>query len=495
MTIGALLIRADADAVIGTGHLMRCLALAQAWQAHGGRVTVAAASMPESLRRRLHDEGMAVLPILGEPGSHDDLLQTVEAAQGAAWAVIDGYQFSAEFVVGLRQAGLPVLLIDDEGRMAHYDADIVLNQNLHAGPALYERRAPHTRLLLGGRYALLRRDLRRWRRSGTRPSGSGRRVLVTMGGADPGNLTSMVLGALQQFAELEVTVLVGAANPHLETIARDAARGPFPVQVRQNETQVGTWMAWADLAVAAAGSTAWELAYLGTPMLLLVTAPNQRAVAERLAAAGPAQVVAGPPTEARLAKAIGGLLGDAERRSAMATLGQRLIDGSGASRVVSALLGWPLTLRPVTDSDCRLVWTWANAPEVRAVSFTTAEIPWEDHQRWFAGMLQKAASLWFIAEDGTGQPVGQVRFVVEDAEAVVSVVIDGRQRGQGLGTTLIAAGTGELFAATDVRLIRAYVKPTNSASCRAFLKAGYRLVGQVDYRGQPALEMQRQKGG
>ncbi len=159
-----LLIRADASPEIGTGHVMRCLALAQAWQDKGGQATVAMALAAPSIQARLEAEGLGIKRITAQVGSAEDAAQVIQIARQlqAAWVVIDGYRFTGSYQQALKDAGLGLVCIDDEATAEHYYADVILNQNLHADAGLYAKREGYTRLLLGTRYALLRREFRRW---------------------------------------------------------------------------------------------------------------------------------------------------------------------------------------------------------------------------------------------------------------------------------------------------------------------------------------------
>lgn len=280
----SLLIRADAGTEIGSGHLMRCLALAQAWQETGGAVCFALAWPAPALETRLQAEEMDVTHLTGiAAGSLADAVATIALARqrNAEWVVVDGYHFDAAYQRQIKQAGLSLLFIDDYAHASHYYADIVLNQNIYARAAMYASREPYTRLLLGTEYVLLRREFWAWRGWQRPIPDKARKILVTLGGGDPDNVTLMVIQALQQLPDddWEAIVLVGGQNPHYQTLATAVAPNPR-IQLRQNATNMPELMAWADIAVSAGGSTCWELAFMRLPSILIVLAENQKPVAE-----------------------------------------------------------------------------------------------------------------------------------------------------------------------------------------------------------------------
>lgn len=341
-TLGTLLIRADADVAMGTGHVMRCLALSEAWCAQGGEAVFASASLMPAMTDRLMSAGIRHEPIRARVATEDDAAETRTLARrnGARWIVLDGYQFPMSFPGWLKVNGQRVLMLDDDGRPGRYVADLVLNQNLHADEAMYSRRADGTCLLLGSRYALLRQEFCGYpQRRAIRAAA--RRVLVTLGGSDPANVTGVILAELARRTELdvEVAVLVGGGNPHLESLRAVTEMISRPIHLQVNSTNVAEWMAWADVALAAAGSTAWELAYMGVPSLLLVTAENQRRVADRLHAAEAAIGLgeASALTAAALIRALTDLLNDGACRERLAARGMQLVDGLGARRVLAAM--------------------------------------------------------------------------------------------------------------------------------------------------------------
>jgi len=340
-----LLVRADASEKIGTGHVMRCLALAQAWQEAGGDAVFAMATDAPSLEKRLAEEGFEVERVAAEPGGTEDAAAAARLAQekGASWVVVDGYHFGYDYQRAMKDAGLRVLFVDDNGHAGRYCADIVLNQNIHADESMYADREPHTRLLLGTRYVLLRREFLKWKGWRREIPDVARKVLVTMGGADPGNATLKVVEALEQVPSdgLEAVVVVGGSNPHYDELRSAVQDSRVAIRLERNAADMPELMAEADVAVSGAGCTCWEIAFMGLPVILLVLAENQRRVAEGLCAADAAVGLvdhASCSTQA-VAKALVGLVAGAGKRSDMFRAGRLLVDGLGGGRVVRSLLG------------------------------------------------------------------------------------------------------------------------------------------------------------
>ncbi len=487
----ALVIRADAGPEIGTGHVMRCLALAQAWQDAGGHAIFAMATEVPNLEDRLKSEGMenAYLPV--EPGSSDDAIATGNLARemGAAWVVVDGYHFIANYQRRIKESGMQLLFIDDCGHTDHYYADIVLNQNIYAQEGLYADREPYTRLLLGTRYALLRREFLKWKKWNRDIPGVGRRILVTMGGSDPGNISLKVIKAIQalDIQDLEVKIVIGPSNSHAASLADAVHCSLFTVH--RSVENIPELMAWADLAVSAAGSTCWELAFMRLPALLLVVADNQNCVADRLEVAGAAinlgrQSAVSPP---EVSRALLRLLRDRGEREAMARSGRNLVDGEGAARVVKCLQGGGMELRPASVDDCRLLWKWANDPETREVSFSPESIKWEDHVKWLESKLGDSDCVLLVASNGEGTSIGQVRFDVDGGEAIISVSVDKAFRNRGYGNRIIRLACGKVFETARIGSIHAYVKEGNYGSAKAFFKAGFKRSGICIVKGQKAF--------
>jgi len=492
-TDGSLLVRADASPTIGWGHAIRSLALAQTWITSGKRATLLSCELPPPIAYEWEASGACVLPLQSQSGTPADATEAGRAARdsGASWVVLDGNIFHADYHRELQAAGLRVLRIDD-GRCpaAARCSDIVLNQNVNASAGLYSSGNPHCTLLLGPRYALLRQIfLDPWP---ARPiSHRVQRVLVTMGGSDPANVTMKALDALRSIADhlMEVVAVVGGSNSHLSQLKRQITSFPCSCRIEVSPRDIAHWMAWADLAISAAGTTCWELAHLGLPSVLVACAEDQSPVAGYLHEHGYALSLGWHPavSAGTIARAVTELSESPERRAALSAAGKSLVDGKGAERVARTMTA-RLTLRRATKADIDLLWAWANDPPTRAASFSTESIPWEAHQRWFEERLRDPNCLLYIGElpDTT---VGQVRIDCQGTEGVLSLSVASNQRGNGYGQALLVRACQVGFETRGLTRIHAYIKPENKASVRLFQKAGFEEHGTVIIGDSAALRL------
>lgn len=341
-----LLLRVDATAAIGTGHLMRCGVLAQQWRSRGGAVRLVGRIESAAVRDRIGSWGCEIIPLASVHPDPADLHATVaELAALAAtegqtpWLILDGYHFDPLYQSSIRAAGYRLLVLDDMNHLPYYDADVLLNQNIGSEELSY-RCAADTVQLLGGEYVLLREEFRVARSPRRAQPEVARKLLITMGGSDPKNVSLTVAEAVQwlEVDDLEAALVVGPSNPHGESLRSAVEKSCIPLRLVRN-ADMAELMRWADLAVAAAGSTCWELAYMSVPMCVMSVAENQEAVAAGLERAG-AAVHLGSSTQlspAAIARTIECLLSDPSRRTSMSEAGRRLVDGHGSIRVMNAI--------------------------------------------------------------------------------------------------------------------------------------------------------------
>jgi UDP-2,4-diacetamido-2,4,6-trideoxy-beta-L-altropyranose hydrolase len=488
---GHLIICAECGVQIGTGHAMRCLALAQAWKRAGGTVTFVVREGLPGIEERIRVEGISLqtLPKESEP-SPEAFVQAV-LREGSPIAVLDGYSFGEREQQELSGAGIRVLTVDDYVHATGYPVRWVLNQNAYASPGLYPRRNADTRLLLGPSYALLRDEFLPWIGWKRTIPERARKILITIGGSDPENASQQILGSLEllEHKNLDVVLLVGSGNPHGEALRRQLESAPVPVRILRSVQDMPAWMAWADVAIAGAGVTSYELCYMGLPSLLLIVAENQRRIAEHLSELGVA-VNAGTTHELCrevFAGHLSSLIESAERRGSLSQRARELVDGLGSERVRAALIDRELKLRETRKSDCGLLFEWVDDPVARAASFQSGPISWENHSLWFAERLRDPRSVIYIGENVKGEAVGLVRFQLTDENALLSVNVAPKFRGQGWGRELITLSTHSLVRARSVRRVDAFVKPDNHRSVRLFEASGFRNAGKERVADQDAF--------
>lgn len=492
-----LIIRADADVATGSGHVMRCLALAKEWQEHGGEAIFWGRINAGPLRERIAAEGcrLRLLPALHpDPADLAAVVAWLREEHGQpGWVVLDGYHFDAGYHDAIRALGWSLLVVDDYAHLPEYHADILLNPNAHAEELSYNTDAETLRLL-GTRFAPLRREFYLARQQERIVADRGCRILVTMGGADQDNVCGRVVDALLAMGrnDLEVKIVSGSLNPHRQDLAKRLEKALFEAELLVAVAEMAPLMQWADLAISAAGSTCWELATLGVPMLVTVLAENQERVAASLEAHGTAINLgwfhAWQPGQ--VAGVIEGLLADQEQRRRMGENGRWLVDGRGSERLVHAMHAVHFSLRLATVEDCALVYQWANDPQARAASFRPAFISREEHCRWFAERLADPAHVFFLAITADDRPLGQIRFAVDRDEAMISISLAKDFRGAGLGPRLIRHACRLVMDAKSLRKIRALIKEENSSSIQAFSRAGFRRTGTAKHFDRPAVAME-----
>jgi len=315
-----------------------------------------------------------------------------------------------------------------------------------------------------------------------------------MGGSDPDNVTEQILRMLLPEPDLELTVVVGGSNPHLADLEQLVEHAERPIRLLKDVSDMPALMVWADLAVAGAGTTSWEMCMMGLPAALCVLAPNQEKIASELARMG-AAVDLGYTNKvpvARTETTLRDLLRSQSKRSTMSQRGREIVDGRGTERVLALLWGEP-TLRRTVESDCRSFWEWANDPEARAASLPREPIPWDRYMDWFRARLADRQTTLYTALSRSGDPLGMVRYQMDGARAVISINVGTQFRGRGNGRRLLLLATHQLFEDTAITSVDAFVRPSNQPSVRLFEGAGFRDMGIKQMYGDPALHFMLDK--
>ncbi len=330
-----VLFRADAGEQIGSGHLMRCLGLAQHLRDEGASCSLLTTAVAEPALFRWREEEINSQEHQAERGSLEDAGATLAAAaaSGVQWIVADGYDFGLDWQRAAKEGGAGLLCFDDLGG-ASLAADLVVNQNPGAQDLSYDMEGDG-RVLAGPDYVVLRRDIRRLKREA---SSQPPHLLVTFGGYDKDNLA---LAAMRELAGVKTpftaTVICSADADGLAEAQTFAASHPDRFRVLP-PGDITPLMAAADLALCAGGTTALELASLGVPMVLVTVADNQEPGAAALARAGCARLAGrGIGALPDTARALSDLLRDGAACKDMVRAGPVLVDGNGVERIATAM--------------------------------------------------------------------------------------------------------------------------------------------------------------
>lgn len=309
-----VLFRADASLEIGTGHIMRCLTLADALRTRGGECTFVSRPHKGHLLELIAKRGHSTIAL--PTNSQDfiapnkpahaawlgaawraDVEQTRQALSGhkVDWLVVDHYALDHQWEHSMRDIAEQIMVIDDLADRSH-DCDLLLDQNLGRNVKDYDGMLPkHAKTFVGPRYALLRPEFVQ-----ARPLSLARRgkatltnLLITLGGVDKDNVTGKVLEALHAAplpADLKITVVMGPHAPWLNNVTELSAQMPWPTKVLSDVSNMAELMINHDLAIGAAGATSWERCCLGVPTIITVLAENQITTALALERSGAALV-------------------------------------------------------------------------------------------------------------------------------------------------------------------------------------------------------------
>lgn len=353
-----VLFRTDATSVIGTGHFMRCLTLAEELKQRGAQICFISRALPQHLCGMLAAKDIEFIPLENEVtrtpidelthahwlgiSQMQDAQATIRALSGQSWdwLVVDHYALDADWESALRGVVKKIMVIDDIADRKH-DCDVLLDQNFYADmQTRYADRVPlHCELLLGPRYALLRDEFRKLREQVKPRTGVVNRMLVFFGGVDADNYTGLAIKALVELdvKGLLVDVVIGAQHPCLEEIKAACVRNGFICHVQTNK--MAELMASADLAIGAGGSASWERCCLGLPAVLVALADNQVGIAQALDSIGACIYLGTKETANTLAieRTLTNLMDTHEQLEGISQRAFSLVDGLGVERVCQEL--------------------------------------------------------------------------------------------------------------------------------------------------------------
>jgi UDP-2,4-diacetamido-2,4,6-trideoxy-beta-L-altropyranose hydrolase len=507
-------IRVDAGPLIGGGHAMRCLTLADALGAGGAEVTFVTAAMPEALRQRITSAGHRLVdrpalldldrtgrnwhePPLGGEVQIEDVTATEAGVGSVEWMIVDHYLLDARWHSAARRFADKLLVIDDLANRT-YQCDLLLDQTFGRSALDYRQLVPpEAKVLAGSRYALLRSEFAIERPAALerrQTAGPIRQILVSVGTTDPGGVSARIVEDVLRIADCAVDVVLGPLASRRDRLRGLAEKHPN-LTLHVNSSSMSKLMRDADLAIGAAGATSWERCCLGLPAVTLVLAENQHAGAIALAEAGAALAL---ERADGIGASVEQLIGDPDRLARMSAAAFAIVDGLGTDRVVGAMLGQvksragEIRLRPAKTADAEPLWLWRNDPDTRRYSRSTEPIAWQDHLRWLSFTDSDPSRRILIAECGA-EAAGTVRFdPAAGGGEEISITVAPEQRGTGVGAAMLKAACAQ----ARTQRIYASVREGNEASRRLFESCGFKPVESAErgfLRYALFLEQRRRK--
>lgn len=357
-----IIFRVDASLAIGTGHVLRCLTLAAKLKQCKVLCHFVMQTLAGNLCEYVRNKGYEVYELeltngldrVAENNSdyaswvygsnENDAKATLRFVKQLKpiWIIADHYGLDSKWEKLVSAECDRLMVIDDLANRDHV-CNLLLDQNLGRKESHYRELVPSTcKLMLGPQYALLRDEFSFWRKVSLerRAHAKLKRILVNLGGVDSNNLTLDVLKVLSKSnltREMEISVVLGSTSPHVTCIVDYVKKSKLNANVTVNARNMAEIMAGCDIAIGAAGSTAWERCCLGVPTIILVLAENQVFVARQLEELGAALVIKSDfLTTYELTESIANLL-DRNALQGVSSRAARITTGEGASVVVEAM--------------------------------------------------------------------------------------------------------------------------------------------------------------
>lgn len=479
--------RVDSSPIIGMGHLMRCLSLANGLKKRGFECSFICRDFDGNGAQRFigTDFPFKLLSIDGLELSEDwlgvpfemDVNETIDiiSKQPADWLIIDHYEIDErwEKVFRSKFPDIKIMVIDDLVRP--HECDLLLDQTYGRNEDEYRPVISETaKLSLGTEYALLRDEFARLRAAAEdKPNHENYHILVTLGGGDQGKPLRIIGKALRELAQkhmFSATVITGdVPDEHL----LDYKSIGDNIKLVSFSNDLASEMTKADFVIGAGGGTSWERCCLGLPTVVLTIADNQIEIAKILNESKAGFSVATQANE--IADAVETLLTSPELLTTMSKNASSLCDGKGVTRAINTILGSSFKVRPASLSDARFIYDARYADDA-AKFYRNKEVPtFEGHVRW----LEKAFDnddIVLLCMSLCGSDIAHIRLdrsSVNSGEIGICLAQD--WRGRGLGQAILESAN-QYFANLGILKIHAEVHTENRASANIFEQAGYQYL-------------------
>lgn len=493
-----ILIRCDGNSAIGMGHVVRCTALAQMLK-NDFKIKFAIQKTDDRVINLVNETGCEIIILPQTQNYDEDVNHLLAQVISEDIIVLDGYYFSEAYQRKIKANGNKLVFIDDLIAW-HQVADIVINQALNLSPSLYSSEI-YTQILLGLDYSLLRAPF--LKTASARNFTKIEKVFISMGAADVNNITQKFVEALISIKQIkEIHLMLGAVNPHLESIDSVIKNNPsINIQKHFNisASELYQLLHHCDLCICPASSIMIEACAVGIPLVSGFTADNQK---DNLQGMDSQDVIINlgdlnSISKSEITEELFVIIQKTEFLTQLVINQKKLLDGKSAERLLTAfkdLAQDSLTFRLAQQEDSELYFNWANENLVRQFSFNQDKISFADHHQWFQNKLKSPNCYFYLFfDDKTQKPAGQVRIDKSGEELVIGISIDKDFRGNGLGREMLRKATIAYHQAFPNVTIVAYIKIENQASYQLFKKAGFEKEERSIYNGCEVYKLYKKR--
>jgi len=514
--------RVDASLQMGTGHVMRCLTLAQMLKENGVDAEFICRKHKGNLINKIRSSGFNVheLEILeeievGNKLAHSHWLGTTQQqdandcidvlkAEKPDWLIVDHYALDEQWQKILKPYYEKLMVIDDLADRKH-QCDILLDQTFGRQQEDYSTLTPeYCKLLLGSQYALLRPEFSKWRPYSLkrRSKPELKKLLINMGGVDIDNVTENVLDELKICNlpdDMKITVVMGGSTPHLESVKSKAITLPYKTEVKVDVDNMAEIIANSDIAIGAAGATTWERCCLGLPTIQIAIAKNQQFLAEALACQNIVKLAKETKETVFL------LESSSEWMENVANLALEVCDGMGVYKVFNKMTNYKTILEEfgeialynyvnLNENDKALVLSMRNHPEIKKWMHSQDSIPDVAHCEFIERLESQADRRYFLVKQ-KNNIIGSINFSEINLYNSVEfgIYTNPFLQLKGAGRMLESAASQYAFIELGVKKIKLEVYSDNERAVYFYNKCGFELIEIKKVNHQNIMCMEKMK--
>lgn len=498
--------RVDSSIDIGTGHVMRCLAFAEALKTKSINSHFICRDLPGNIHEAIKSRGfnVSLLPLLSP-------YKSVEcSADYAGWLqvsqkqdaenflnalhklellstyiiIVDHYALDAIWEIAVKNKNKSLLIVIDDLVRIH-SADIIIDQTLGRHESEYRKKCLAKKILVGSDYALIRTLFYVKReQSFEHQMNQKHNLLITLGGFDKKDTLSKIIRTIDKNPLDwigDITILLNKNSPNFVSVTTKIKNHSLPINLLSFIDDMPTFMLNYSLAIGAPGTTTWERAALGIPAVLIPIAENQRDVADAYIKKSAGFVIFPEDISEKLLPSLYALK---ENYTKIKNINYTIADGLGLRRIIQEI--WPekskngleISLHKATKKDITIVYEWQCQPGTRRYARNPLVPSFNSHKDWMKNKLADPMCYFYIIHHGN-IPAGVIRLDRIDSFCYeVSIFIDEHQ--QHLGIAKLAL---KMVAALHAEIdIIATVLDGNIASQSLFKSLNYKKHGEEKFK-------------